>query len=85
MSRYQKGNKTHGLAWGNDRATGIFIQVWEIPKDEDNKKALDLFGPDGDDIVVDSDAMFTKLTISGMIDISKEYNLELTQDELNLL
>jgi hypothetical protein len=85
MSRFEKSNSTHGLAYGIDHACGLFVMVWKIPEDEHDRKGLEQFGPDSDDIVVDKDTLFSNLTIEELIDISRQYNLGLTEEELGRL
>ncbi len=58
------------IAYGNDHAVGLFIQVWKInPKlslsHNDNK-------PDDSNIIVDKDEMFDKLTIEEFKNIATD-------------
>jgi hypothetical protein len=77
MSRYHDSNASYGMAYGKGYAYGVFLQVWKIPEDEDNRKALELFGPDGEDMVVDSDSMFNMLTIKEATRLAAKYGFKL--------
>jgi hypothetical protein len=82
MSRIEKHTEGYGLAYGLDYATGLFIQVWKIPENEDDRKALQLFGCDSDDLVVDKDEMFHRINPSVMIRVANCYGFTLTDDEI---
>ena len=82
MSRFKKTNEGYGMAYGLDHATGLFIQIWKIPEDEDSFKALQLFGCDSDDLVIDKDEMFHHLNATEMIRAANCYGFTLTDDEI---
>jgi hypothetical protein len=74
MGRKEFRKNGKGVACGIDHTCGLFLQIWDLKKGE---------MPDTDNILVDEDAMFTKLTVEKMHKILLEHGFML--DDITLL
>lgn len=73
MSRHTQQNTTHKIAYGNDHICGLFIQVFDRARvDEDN---------DDEGLVVNLDQIKGNLTPEWMCDIAEEYGFHIEPPE----
>lgn len=82
MSRFTVLHQDKGLAFGNDHATGEFLQIWLRPSDPEKRRLQDQFGVDPNEMLVDKDTMFHQdFNREVMLKLIKEHGF--TSDELS--
>lgn len=69
MSRHEIWHTDKGIAFGHDHIFGLFLQLWHIPEDPDERKLQRQFGADPDEIIVDMDEQ-RKDTMDEMIKVA---------------
>lgn len=82
MSRYEVLHEDKGLAFGDDRACGEFLQIWHRSKNSVQRRVQDQYGPNPEDMIVDVDTMTDeKLSEEGMKRLLHEHGFEMSELE----
>lgn len=79
MPRYEVYHEDYGLAFGDDRACGEFLQIWKRPKDPEERRLQDTFGMNPEEVLVDEDR-HTQFSKEKMLTLIAEYGFSI--DEL---
>ncbi len=82
MSRFVVIHEDKGLAFGIDHVCGEFLQIWRRPKEQEERRQQDLYGPDPEEMLVDKDPRFDKdFTYETMVKLITEHGFKLEELE----
>lgn len=77
--RYEILHKEKGLSFGYDHACGEFLQIWTRPVDLKERMNQDKYGPDPEEMLIDEDTKFTRLTREKMMQLVQEHGFTIEE------